>query len=323
MKPALFLASCCLCVLFCRAQNAPEYTWSDEQNMSEIRRLEHEKNNVYVHFEKDAQGNYQFLCDNNTFSDYTVEVSFSELSDLQADVQFPTRITVSPGRNKTLFRLKRSGPSAVPHLSYSYKAYKGCAWAKPDTAYTYLLPIAPGHGSEIVELRPFRPMADWYYLSLHVRAGDTVYAARGGRVTGALDNAATPGSNANFSEENNYIEIEHNDCTFGKYSVFKNGGIFVQPGDQVVAGQPIGIAGDEHYIGGPQVRFCVFFNREQPDHSRTWGYVPLYFWTKDNGRMRLVNRSTYVADYPADVVTREMSRKQARKWKEQHVLTSH
>jgi len=334
---SIITGSLSILVLFCHAQRRNELsreTWTAEQNAREIRRLEKERNNIFVHWEKNNRGEYEFFCDNNTFSDYTVEVSFTEFVNLQSDMPPPARVEVPPGKNRFLFSLRKASLGSPSRFQYRHKAYKGCPSPKIDTGFTYLLPVAPGKGTRIVELTYIgqefgdeAPPKDWYSISLHVQSGDTVYAGRRGRVTNTREHADLQDSAYSYSAEDNYVEIEHNDCTFGKYSVCRDDAIFVHPGDWVEAGQPIGIAGGDKYASGPQVRFSVFYHLEQEvldkdgnatGKTRNWAYVPLYFWTKANGKMRLVDQSTYIADHPDDLVIQEMGKKEARKWKEKH-----
>jgi hypothetical protein len=71
----LITGTLCLLVLFGQAQRrreANDEIWTAEQNAREMRRLDRERNNIYVHWEKNNRGEYEFFCDNNTFSDYTV-----------------------------------------------------------------------------------------------------------------------------------------------------------------------------------------------------------------------------------------------------------
>jgi hypothetical protein len=339
MKP-LILSFLCLLFLYGHSQQIRnehferQELWTSEQNARELRRLAHEQELIVVRWIKNNRGEYEFFCDNKSFSDYTVEISFSEMINLQGNIAFPTRIEVPPGMNRSLFILRKSVLGSASHFQFHHKSYKGCPSPKIDTGFTYLLPVAPGKAARISELSSIAteygdeaPPKDWYCLNMHVQAGDTVYAARRGRVTNTREHADLQDSGYSYSSDDNYIEIEHNDCTFGKYSVFRDNAIFVHPGDWVEAGQPIGIAGGDKYASGPQVRFSVFYHFEQEvldkdgnstGKARRWAYVPLYFWTKANGKMRLINQSTYTADHPDDLVTQEMSKKEAKKWKEKH-----
>jgi hypothetical protein len=334
----LILSLSCLLVLYGHGQQPHrainEEVWTAEQNARELRRLAHEQDLIYIHWIKNNRGEYEFFCDNKSFSNYTVEINFTEFINLQANTMLPARIEVPPGLNAQLFVLQKTTLNAASHFQYHHRSYKGCPVPKIDTGFTYLLPVAPGRSARVSELHSLAtefgneaPPKDWYCLGIHVQAGDTIYAARRGRVTNTREHADLQDSSYSYSSDENYIEIEHNDCTFGKYSVFRDDAVFVHPGDLVEAGQPIGIAGGDKYASGPQVRFSVFYHLDQDvldkdgnntGKTRHWAYVPLYFWTKDNGKMRLISQSTYTADHPDDLVTREMSKKEAKKWKEKH-----
>jgi peptidase M23-like protein len=337
----LILSLSCLLVLHGQGQqlhrSIHEETWTAEQNAREFRRLIREQNLIYIHWIKNNRGEYEFYCDNKTFSDYTVEINFTEFINLQSNTMLPATIEVPPGMNFRLFVLQKTTHGANSHFQYHHRIYKGCPSPKKDTGFAYLLPVAPGKSARISELNSLAseigneaPPKDYYCLSMHVQPGDTVFAARRGRVTNTQEHADLQDSSYSYSSDENYIEIEHNDCTFGKYSVFRDDAIFVHPGDWVEAGQPIGIAGGDKYVSGPQVRFSVFYHLDQDvldkdgnstGKTRHWAFVPLYFWTKDNGKMRLTNRSTYTADHPEELVTREMSKKEAKKWKEKHKVS--
>jgi peptidase M23-like protein len=328
---AFFLAGLILfsCSLFSIAQKTNA---SQEPTPGQIRReqrkLEDLQKKIEVTYEKNALGEYEFTCNNKTFCNYIVEVSFSLLENLRADVSLPFRETVAPGTSR-LFVLRKSVIKEPAHLTYHYKTFKGCARPAVDTAFTYLLPVAPGKKTRIFELNYIAKEyggesepKDWYALGLRMKAGDTVFAARRGRVTEIRDYANLQDSGYTFAREENFVEIVHNDCSFAKYQVFRDSGIFVREGDWVEAGQPLGLAGGDKYADGPQVRFSVRYHLEQEvvkDGEKTgevfyWAYVPLQFWTKDNGKTRLINHSSYTSEHPAEVITREMSKKQARKW---------
>jgi len=75
------------------------------------------------------------------------------------------------------------------------------------------------------------------------------------------------------------VEIAHNDCTFGRYEVFRDSCIFVNPGDWVEA---------------------------------------LKFWIKDKGATHLANHSAYTSEHPTELITKEMNKKDAKKYLEEH-----
>lgn len=297
------------------------------------RDIEHMNDKIAITYEKDALGQYVFSCRNNAFCNYVVELSFPNLENVRPDMPIPYKMDIPPGTRRmiTLSVVTKGSPV---HFSHRFKYYKGyLSHASVDTNYTYLLPVPPGRETHIFELN-YIPSEygnapepkGWYALSLRVHSGDTIYAARRGRVTETRDDAKLTDSNYSYTKDENYVEISHNDFTFARYTVFRDSSLFVKPGEWVEAGQPIGIAGGEKYSGGPQVRFEVFYyleqqfppNGDEPQKSIYWAFVPLQFWTKDQGATRLINHSRYTSQHPTELITKEMNKKDAKKYLEAH-----
>src|ERR1700743_604049 len=94
MRPFI-LAFFCLVACYCQAQryhgyNANPAAWTAEENHREMLRLEREMHNIVVSWKKNNRGEYEFFCENKTFSDYTVEIYFTEAINLQsADMAVP------------------------------------------------------------------------------------------------------------------------------------------------------------------------------------------------------------------------------------------
>jgi hypothetical protein len=42
------------------------------------------------------------------------------------------------------------------------------------------------------------------------------------------------------------------------------------------------------------------------------------FWAKEQGSIHLTNHSTYTSEFPNPLITKEMSKKDAKKWMEDH-----
>jgi hypothetical protein len=333
LSAAIFLSLTSAAQRLVRSNEIQREEYNIDQQRRELRRLAEESKQIGIRYQKNTRGEIEFYCDNRTFSDYTIEVEFPVFINLQADFPLPAVAEVPPGTH-LMFTLRKAHGGQPDRFTYRYHSLKGHPSPKIDTNFTYLLPVAPGKSTRIAELAyigekvaDIPPPKDWYSLILHTNPGDTVYAARRGRVTNRRDNANVQDSNISYTSTENFIEVEHNDYTFGKYSVFRDGAIFVHPGETVEAGQPLGIAGGENYTSGPHVRFCVFYQLKQEvtdkDGNTTgkihyWGYVPIHFWAKDLGSIHLTNKDTYTSEYPDDVITKEMTKKEAKKWKEAH-----
>ncbi|MBS1660177.1 MAG: M23 family metallopeptidase [Bacteroidetes bacterium] len=297
----------------------------------QIHDIEHAGDKIAITYDRTPNGEYIFTCHNNSYANYVVELSFPTLENLRSDVPVPYRMDVPPGTRR-MVTLGIVTKGVAVHFNHRFRYFKGyLSDKKVDTAYTYLLPIPPGRETHIYELNYIasefnnQPQPKgWYALSLHVHSGDTIYAARRGIVTETRDDAELQDSGYTFAGKDNYVEVSHEDCTFGRYTAFRDSSIFVKPGEFVEAGQPIGIAGGDKYAGGPQVRFAVYYHLEQEiqvnGEPKTiyLAYIPLKFWTKHQGSIHLTNHSKYVSEHPSSLITKEMSKKEAKKWEENH-----
>jgi hypothetical protein len=94
--------ACCLFagISHCLAQRVNREEYNLEESRRENRRMEQELKKIVVRYEKNNRGEYEFYCENKTWSTYTVEINFPELVDLQADVALPARLEAEPGTHR-------------------------------------------------------------------------------------------------------------------------------------------------------------------------------------------------------------------------------
>lgn len=288
---------------------------------------------IEVFYEKDNTGAYVFFCRNSGFCPYTVTVTFSQLNGLRTSATLPYQTDVSPGQ-QSLFKLQPQ-PNQSTSFQYKFKFIKGCNRPKVDTAVVYLLPASPGKQVSAVELAYIGKLyngeeapRNWYSLAIKMNSGDTVFAARRGTVSAVRSDAAPIGTNLSFHRDDNMVEINHSDCSFATYTVFRPQRIFVRPGQFVEAGTPLGIVGGENYAYGPHVRFAVHYNYEAPvvkngqptDEKHYWAYAPVRFWLRDEQRAgRLEPRKPYLSEHPESVIEQEMSKRELKKRQKSHL----
>jgi len=287
---------------------------------------------LHVGYEKNKQEELEFYCINSDFCNYTLEVEFTKFNNLQSLGELPYRGVVPPGKSN-LFRLSKIVRNEGIGINYRIHFAKGCINPRVNTDFAYLLPVKPGKQTQVHELESIKKVIadapepkNWYLVKFTMNSGDTVYAARRGTVTAARDTVELPDSNYAYVRKDNYVEIYHSDCSFAEYSVLRTGGVFVQPGQFVEAGEPIGIAGGDKYKSGPQVRLSVHYNIDKPDASpggakgrkHDHAYVPMKFWTKEAQAIKLAERHTYTSEHPETVIIQEMSKKDIKNWKEKH-----
>ena len=288
---------------------------------------------IEVFYEKDNAGAYAFSCRNTGFCPYTITVAFTELTGLRSSATFPYQTDVRPGQ-QSLFKLQPQ-PNQSTSFRYTVSSIKGCKQPKVDTAVVYLLPASPGKRVSASKLAYIGKLyagqedpKDWYSLALKMNSGDTIFAARRGTVSAVRSDAAPIGTHLGFNRDDNMVEINHPDCSFATYTVFRSNSIFVKPGQFVEAGTPLGVVGGENYDFGPHVRFAVHYNYEAPvikhgqptDEKHYWAYVPVRFWLRDEQQAgRLEPRKVYLSDHPESVIEQEMSKRELKKWQKSHV----
>jgi hypothetical protein len=277
---------------------------------------------IELKYEQDVQGNYQFYSINHAFCNYILEVDFTSIDNARADHSMPLRAEVKPGRNK-LFNLTKQNAGSQVLFKYAIRYNKGCINPVVKTDFTYLLPIAPGKQAQAYELQNLnKPAAgdpqvkDWYVIRLRMNPGDTLYASRRGVVTEVEDNSNLNDSGVASIGEENYLEIVHADCSFGRYGILKRNSALVKPGQLVEAGDPIGLIGGDRFGRGSEARFSVYYNLERTDslggeagiRKIYWVYVQLKFWTKKNGKGMLKHGATYISEFPQSVLMQEKTK---------------
>jgi uncharacterized protein YceK len=279
-----------------------------------------------VKYDTDAKGNYNFYCINNDFCKYILTIDFPGSINIKTYVFLPYQVVVNPGRTNIMTVQPENIGNSVT-LRYSYSFQKGCLNPKVNPDFVYLLPVGKGKTTEVFELGFLKintndpEPKDFYVVGFKMKFQDTVYAARRGVVSGINDAAKLQLTGYTYSSDDNFIEIYHDDCTFGKYQVFSK--ILVTPGQKVEAGDPIGLAGGEKYTSGPHVRFSVYYNYEQEPadkkkdailRKKYWAYVPMNFCTTEAAKTKLVKGKLYTGDYPDAIITQEMTKNQIKKW---------
>ncbi|MGB0931448.1 MAG: M23 family metallopeptidase [Chitinophagales bacterium] len=288
------------------------------------------KRNVEVSSKYDkVKDQHQIIAENNTFSSYVLKVTFTTSSNMKCingNTSFTK--TILPGRN-VVTTIRRIDPLRKIFFRYETWVIPGCHRPKPKVDYPYLLPVKNGDTTKFHLLSNFSetyqdmsPPKDWYALQFSTTKGDTVFAARRGRITKVVYEAEkTPDENIIYTSRKNYLVIEHKDGTFADYSLFENDGIFVEPGSIVEAGQALGTIGGETYLSGSHLRFAVRYFLEQPEikhgietgKKQYWAYVPISFHTTE-GLQKLEDNEEYEALHEKEVIIHEMTKRQLKKW---------
>lgn len=95
-----------------------------------------------------------------------------------------------------------------------------------------------------------------YAIDFKMPIGDTIVAARAGRVVSAIEHYTEHGGKS-FRDKANQVVIYHDDGTLAFYVHLDTDGALVEVGDVVNAGQNIGISGYTGYTTTPHLHFVI------------------------------------------------------------------
>ncbi len=283
---------------------------------------------IDVKYEQDQKGAYVFSCINYAYCNYILELGFTTFNNVKCDQPLPFHAEVKPGYNK-LFTISAIDPQAPLLFKYGSTNQKGCIHPAVNRGFTYLFPISPGKETQVYEMSPDKLIdsssrvktpennatgkpsdsTSWYVLRLRMKSGDTIYAARKGIVNEIRDQSGANDAGQSSIGAENYIEITQPDCSFARYGILKKNGAMVKPGQQVKAGQPIGLVGGDVYGRGSDLKFSVYYYQEENgtlNQANVPHYIIPQIWTKNNGKGRLRHGAVYISEFPAAVLNQEV-----------------
>lgn len=141
---------------------------------------------------------------------------------------------------------------------FDFRIHYGHESHPHNDKHVYLLPFAPGTAFEVTQshtrLTTHR-LGNRYALDWKMPIGEPVHAARGGVVVSTFDGSHTKSLTGTATA--NHIWIRHADGTIGKYLHLDPGGVLVDEGQTVAAGDRIGSAGETGFTNGPHLHFSV------------------------------------------------------------------
>lgn len=142
---------------------------------------------------------------------------------------------------------------------------------QPDKDFLYTLPFQVGKRYQIIQGFNGKKSHNYdrsrYALDFNMQIGDTICAARSGIVIGVKEDSNIGGNSRKYQQYSNKIVIYHEDGTVGHYAHLKQYGVFVELGDRVEKGQPIGLSGNTGYSGGPHLHFVVRIPTEEGEKA--------------------------------------------------------
>lgn len=144
---------------------------------------------------------------------------------------------------------------------YKIQAKLGHPDAVHDDKTRYLLPYPAGKTYEVNQANggsfSHNTPNSYYAFDFRMQRGDTISAARSGKVIWTEDIHDEGEPDMKYYNLANRIIIVHDDGSLASYLHLLKDGVFVEIGQNVMAGAPIGLSGNSGFSDGPHLHFMV------------------------------------------------------------------
>lgn len=237
-------------------------------------------NIIESNWERNSKEDLQLVYTNNDYCDYYVY----RIDDRSYNLR--------PGKN-TMFTIPKGSNVDNPFKEpSSFMYFRGIFVKNFDIKFPYALPVKNGKITAWkTDLRESVKTLNFY-----MHRGDTVYATR----SGIACKTANP----------KQLLIYHADHTFAAYLVMDEN--FIVPGEQVLTGQPVGIAG----------KTCVsityfFLDENKFDALQATGYAYSHFmptFRTTEGDVIMEEKKKYEAVTDDDLIMRDMTKREQKKY---------
>ena len=242
--------------------------------------------------------------------DYQVDsekqITWVENSDYCSYTSTDGNSIVHPGRfdNSVLHYSNNANRASNGYIGYDIHAIKKGTWYRGVPVETkkiknlYCCPIKSGIKTDIR-----------YYdgNKQHVRFStaidDTIYAMRGGAVC--------------LSGHPSGIVVYHSDCSFGVYRCFNE--VFVNPGDQIHAGQPLGLS-----MGKQISVYLLYLDKQKIYKATSSEEVYTFFYPSLMTELGVMENNTdttiVVPPMSDEIMMLDMNKTQQKKYLKEHNL---
>lgn len=285
---------------------------------------------IEVRYEVDCNGSIKFVCDNYKRCDQILKVKFPVLENLKANRALPFISTVPPGKS-TLFTLTKINLRNGIEFRYDFVHADGKYKPKIKADFPYLIPVENGKKVKTKEVNghnrmvSIRNKAKFYSYGFEMNAGDTIYAARAGAVCDIFGKSRVNKSPV-MTKKDVAVRVYHKDGTFGKYFRVDGNNLFVELGQQINAGDPIGLVYHDYRFNGKPF---VVFTLSRTDYDRIDDFIvgskiitpislPVMFVNNQTELNILKPETEYISSHTPEVITKEMGRRKRKKWLKAH-----
>ncbi|ATA88831.1 hypothetical protein CGC58_03270 [Capnocytophaga stomatis] len=274
---------------------------------------------VTIETKRNQDNSVDFLYTKRNATSYTLTL---KLSDVSNSYDTPAPHYILKNNSGKLFTMRPTNKEQGINFSYSYRYTQGAFQPqKIDKSFPYLLPFAKGkevyvsESTYVLERYMNRPAPKgWKAYAFEGQALDSVFAIRKGVVI-FVEQGKDINHNASYTSEKNMIVVEHQDGSFAEYKGFRKNGINVKVGTTVL---PNDYLGGLIQVEAPEkhLSLVIYYLSALSEGEKTaeYSYITPNFLTED-GIAPLVSRKTYKTVINTEVLTKEMTRKEKKKYK--------
>lgn len=202
---------------------------------------------------------FVFYAENRNIYPVTLTLMMPEMENMRPSKGLPLTVELGAYAKQQMLRLDVVDSRKGAAYASSYGWVMGRLSARHSDPL-YRLPFAVGSRvmvSQGVDGGVTHKGLTRFAIDFECPVGTKVYAARGGKVVAAESGHNEGGFDKRYGDKANYIIIEHDDHTLGKYYHLKQYGVMVRVGESVSRGQFIGYSGNTGYSSGPHLHFSV------------------------------------------------------------------
>ncbi len=280
--------------------------------------------------EQNPDRSISIYAESQAFGEYTVKLVFTSLSGYTSTVNPDVALVTVPRGRTQIAKLTPDKSAAMYSMSYTSQYFPGVALRRaPDSLFTHLLPGTEGKELLISKVRSLsetmgkQSPEDYYATGFQYQLADTICATRAGVIYETSDEV-NEGEKKNqlFKSQRNRIGIQHKDGTLGQYSILSPIKLLVNPGDNVLPGQPLAVfnkTGDKY-----TVLFSVIYLNEKKAYANSnfgasqaatpFSTLPVIFYDAESKKgISLASNNRYPIAHPKEIVGLELSKKDKKK----------
>jgi len=272
---------------------------------------------IKVVSEWDSNQNLNLIAYSQENIPYIIRLAFFDLENLESKDGDLVYAVAKKGKTQ-LIQFTKIYENEETRFRYDSKLYKGTFVSEDKVQY--LIPLKEGHTCDIKPLVAAKSSKnssseakEYAGVGFYFTAPTVICSPRMGRVTDMKMNVAITEEDVEFTNQENFIEIYHEDGTFTRLSVLQPGSQKVNIGDPVFPGQELALSAGENYRKGRHVKMVQ--SGWKLEHGEIkWINFPVRLMVENKeifSNLEVLNASVV---HPSEIVISEMTKKESKKY---------